>query len=346
MAGRLLHATIRLTQCCDTHHRFALDALPLVQTDAGKRLVQMILRYYWRYLTGATDPDSRFCDFQNHVIHARDGFWGGAPRVAHQWYDRLQRYLATDRYSDAAHAAGVLSHYFTDPLQPLHTQHDVREKILHGPIEWSVHRSYRSILRGWKQNELRIVFQLSDSFGWLGEAILHGARYANRKFEILMDDYDLGRSINQPAAALTADAHAALSELFGLAITGWARVIERAASEAEELRGQPLPSFSTALPTIVAMLRVPTRLTYRWLDNRRRRFELAQLIEEFLVTGTLKQHLPHDVDIVHRVVRIHEDEQRWKRERQRRLASKQTVINVDARSTIPFPAKQSNRRAA
>ncbi|CAN0424209.1 unnamed protein product, partial [Hapterophycus canaliculatus] len=116
--NRWLLTILRAAHCRSTHHHFAIDALPLVGTDAGQRLVSQLLRHHSRYLTGAKDPDSRFRDFQNHVVHVDDGYWGGAPRVAHQWYDRLQKYLRQDRWSDAAHAAGVLSHYFTDPIQP------------------------------------------------------------------------------------------------------------------------------------------------------------------------------------------------------------------------------------
>jgi len=349
MSGQLLRAIVRAVHCGNTHHRFAWDALPLVQTDAGKRLTQILLRHHRRYLTGAVDPDKRFCDFQNHVIHARDGYWGGAPRVAYQWHMRLQRYLLSNRFSDAAHAAGVLSHYFTDPLQPLHTHHDAREKVLHGPIEWSVHRAYRSILRGWKQNELRIVYQLSDGPQWLGEAILHSARFANRKYELMMDQYDLGRTLEKPREALTPNALAAMSELFGLAITGWARVLERIAIEAEAARGGRLPTGSLVLPTASAFLGMPARCWANWMENRRWKSQLTKLIDEFVRTGTVQEHLPPDVDIVHRVVRIHEDEQRWKQERRRRLASAQTVVDAQSPSTIPFPPipkKQPRRRAA
>lgn len=346
MSGQLLRAIVRATHCGNTHHRFAWDAIPLVQTESGQRLTQILLRHHHRYLTGAVDPDNRFCDYQNHVIHARDGYWGGAPRVAHQWYERLQRYLLSNRFSDAAHAAGVLSHYFTDPLQPLHTHHDAREKVLHGPIEWSVDRSYRSILRGWKQNELRIVYQLSDGPQWLGEAILHSARFANRKYELLLEQYDLTRTLTKPQEAMTPDARDAIAELFGLAITGWARVLERIGADAESARGGPLPSGSTVIPTTFACLTIPVRSWTNWFAKRRWRNQLRRLIDEFDRTGTVQENLPHDVDIVHRVVQVHADEQRWKRERRRRLASHQTVIEVQSPATIPFPKTRPRRRAA
>ena len=195
-----LLSILRSTHCRQTHQYIALDAIPMVQTEAGKRLAKLLLNHYDRYLSGAMDPDTRFRDFQNHVIHVTDGYWGGAPRVAHKWYDRMQRYLREQRYSDAAHAAGVISHYFTDPLQPLHTQQCEREKVLHRPIEWVVSTQYKALFQTWKRNDLRIVFELSDRCGWLGEAILHGARFSHRRYNQVLDEFDLIQALEDPAS--------------------------------------------------------------------------------------------------------------------------------------------------
>ena len=335
MVGRLFHAIIRGFHCHNPHHRFAWDALPLVQTDAGHNLLRLLYRYQHHYLTGATDPDTRFRDFQNHVIHTRDGFWGGAPRVAHAWYERLQRYLRSNRFADAAHAAGVLSHYFTDPLHPLHTHHDRIEKILHGPIDWSLHYGYESILKSWQQNELQVVFQLSTGPGWLGEAILHSARYANRKYETLLDGYDPTRTLDDPLGALSSDARMAMAELFGLAITGWARVLERAAADAEIARGGSLPHFGSTFPTVVAAARIPTQWYSGWSQDRLLRSEIAELLEEWRVTGMVEKNLPVEVDIVHRVIRVRADEKNWNRQRRDRLNSRRTTIGVNS------PVRQS-----
>lgn len=353
-----LLSILRAAHCRSTHQFFAMDAIPLVQTDAGKRLTSHLLRHYRRYLTGARDPDTRFRDFQNHVIHVDDGYWGGAPRVAHKWYDRLLRYLRERRYGDAAHAAGVLSHYFTDPLQPLHTQQNAREAVLHRPIEWSITQSYDSILRHWTEDDLRVVFQISDGPGWLGEAILHGARFANRKFTTILDAYDLVKGMANPGDGLDMEGRAALAELFGLCITGWARVIERAASDAESQIGRPLPIASRGIPTAMATLGIPAGLLLRRLEYNAERRAVEALVDEFRLTGTLKKHLPCEVDIVQRVVHVYEDEKRWRKRREQRLASTATVITIESAdghgsstrdadderpATIPFVARESRR---
>ncbi|MFK8115152.1 MAG: DUF4332 domain-containing protein [Rubripirellula sp.] len=327
-----LIAFLRAAHCSNTHHYFAVDALPLVQTDAGRRLAKLLVRHHHRYLLGTIDPDIRFRDYQNHVIHVTDGYWGGAPRVAHKWYDRMQRYLREDRFSDAAHAAGVLSHYFTDPLHPLHTQQCARERVLHRPIEWSINQAYTQIYQDWQQDGHRVVFQLSDRPGWLGEAILHGARFANQKYDQLLDEYDLPNALHQSRVGLNSHLRASLSEMIGLAVTGWARVLERAAFDAEATRRQALPRPSSIASSASAVSFAPLRVWSRSIERREERREVSKLVEEFSETGTLRKHLPHDVDIVHRVVKVHEDEKRWKQQRQRRLASKRTVIAVEPNS--------------
>ncbi|QDT07912.1 hypothetical protein K227x_63410 [Rubripirellula lacrimiformis] len=336
-----LISILRAAHCRSTHHFFAIDALPMVQTDAGRRLVQVLLRHHDRYLTGAKDPDTRFRDFQNHVVHVTDGYWGGAPRVAHAWYDRMQRYLRTNRPGDAAHAAGVLSHYFTDPMMPLHTQQCEREKVLHRPIEWSVTKSYDAILKTWRDDQMRIVFDLSDRVGWLGEAILHGARYANRSYFPLLDTYDLERGRVDPPAGLNLVARRSLAELFGLAITGWARVLERAAGDAEAATGKPIASASLTVGAALASIRVPMRWWIRRIEHRREQECVTRLIREFQRSGTLQENLPAEVDIVHRVVAVHRHEMSWQQQRRRaQLASQSTVVEVQT------PAPQAEDRPA
>ncbi len=309
-----LLSILRAMHCRSTHHHFALDAIPLVQSAAGRRLVKLLLRHHRRYLKGATDPDTRFRDYQNHVIHVRDGYWGGAPRMAHKWYERMQRYLRTNRFSDAAHAAGVLSHYFTDPLQPLHTEHSELEKVLHRPIEHSIYRAYPEIFKIWQEDGFEVVFQLSSQATWLGESILHGSRFANRKREPLLRQYDLMNAVDDPASGLSLDAKNALAELFALAVTGWARVLERAANEAEDERQKELPSQILTPAMVIAAIRGPVARMIRHLSNRKEELEIDLMIQEYASQGKLIQRIPAEVDIVHRVAEIYHSEQLWLQE--------------------------------
>lgn len=340
-----LLSILRAAHCRSTHHRFAVDALPMVQTEPGERLARLLLRYPHRYLTGASDPDVRFRDFQNHVIHVADGYWGGAPRVAYQWYDALQRALRRKRFSEAAHAAGVLSHYFTDPIQPLHTHQCETAELIHRPIEWSIFCSYETILGHWRDDEFRVVFQLGDGPGWLGEAMLHASRLAHRQYRGLIDGYRLDAAVAEPAAALAGSSLPMLSELFGLAITGWARILERAAADAEAATGARLPEVSLSGPTIAAAVRAPLGAVRRWLAVRQQREAVAELIDEIDRTGTLQEHLPAEVDVVRRVIQVHRDEQRWKQRRQEPKAASPASLRLEpSDGAVKPPAVSQTQR--
>ena len=118
---KLLITILQAAHCRSTHQFFVLDALPLLSTSRGQSLSRMLLHYHETYLTGSKDPDNVFRDFRNHVLHVSDGCWGGAGITAEKWYRKLLEKMEQQQWEDAVYAAGVLSHYFTDPLMPLHT---------------------------------------------------------------------------------------------------------------------------------------------------------------------------------------------------------------------------------
>lgn len=316
-----LLSILRAAHCRSTHHFFALDALRLVQTGPGLRLRGILLKHHEKYLEGSKDPDVRFRDFQNHVIHVQDGYFGGAPRLAMLWYDRLMGHLVASRWEDAAYAMGVLSHYFTDPLMPLHTAQSEREALVHRPMEWSVCKSYDRILKRWTEDELRLVFQLGDGDGWLGEAILKGARFANRSYKRLVENYNVDLGIENPVAGLDQDAIETFASLFGLAITGLARIIERAAGDAETRCGVTLPKVGLNLSSLLAVLQIPEQLWLRRIENREEREAIEAIITEYRVTGKVVKTMPAEVYIKQRVMQVREREAQWNAARRARAIS-------------------------
>ncbi|WDQ18226.1 DUF4332 domain-containing protein [Rhodopirellula sp. P2] len=351
--GQMLCQILRAAHCRSTHHHFALDATELVQTDSGKRLVSQLRRHHARYFSGAKDPDVRFRDFQNHVVHVDDGYWGGAPRVAHQWYDRLQRYLHQSRFDDAAHAAGVLSHYVTDPIQPLHTAQTPMEKVLHRPIEWCITQNYADLFALWQQDPTRIVFQLSDQPGWLGEAILQSARLAHSHYQTLLDNFDLAASESDSKRGLNEVSRRIVSQLIGLSVTGLARIIERAAFDAEQRSGRPIPTAGLTLPTVLSTIRVPDRLWLRRITHQTERAKVQMLIDEFRRTGDVEQHLPSEVRVLQRVRVIYHREKEYRQAKAKLAAARESLLAAEeterqSESTeanlLPFVSSEANVR--
>jgi len=307
-----LLSVLRAVHCRSTHHYFVIDSTKYVDTAAGRRLANIFLKHHERFLAGAKDPDERFRDFQNHCVHVRTGYWGGAPRAALTWYDRMRDYLVHGRFGDAAYAAGVMSHYFTDPLQPLHTAQTEREPLVHRAIEWSICCCYDEILTRWTEDEYRVVFQLGGSEGWLAEAILKGARFANHSYDRLVESYDLNRGSKVPEEGLDDASKETFASLFGLAITGLARIWERVADEAEMHGGKTLPQVPLRFDGVLATLQVPEKWIIKRIYNKAEREEVEKVFEEYNRTGKLVENIPDECYVKQQVWQVYQREAAWR----------------------------------
>lgn len=207
-------AILRAAHCKSTHHYFALDALHEVSSERGKLLADLLLANYSDYLKGAKDPDNVFKDFENHVLHVREGYWGGAAKTADKWLEKCYRMLTASNWKEAAYAMGVLSHYFTDPFMPLHTAQSPRETVVHRPLEWSVCRSYQSIFKMACDDASLESFSMGSSSDWLADGILRGATMVNPYYEPLIEDYDMNESGRHPELALGATSKQTLAGIF------------------------------------------------------------------------------------------------------------------------------------
>ena len=137
----LLFHTLYTQKCSSTHHKLAMDALRYLEAENQEHWVQLFLKHVELYTDGAKAPDKKFKDFRNHVLHVSENNWGGAVKTAELWYDRLIEKLKEKDWPRAVYSAGVLSHYVTDPLMPLHTGQSEDEGQVHKFIEWRRHPS-------------------------------------------------------------------------------------------------------------------------------------------------------------------------------------------------------------
>ena len=149
----LLFRIVYAAHATGTHHKLALDALRHLQCMDADLWQRLFLAHAKLYLEGSKAPDNEFKDFKNHVLHTRDGYWGGAPEKVRSWYQHLVEALAQQDWQTAVYCAGVLSHYYTDPLQPLHTAQSEAENNIHRAVEWSISKAYDELAR---QGETRV----------------------------------------------------------------------------------------------------------------------------------------------------------------------------------------------
>ncbi|MGE0700455.1 MAG: DUF4332 domain-containing protein [Hyphomicrobiaceae bacterium] len=273
-----------------THHKLALDALQEMTGPAADAWRRVFLVNAARYVEGAKAPDDSFKDFTNHVLHPRDGFWGGAPAAAVAWYGKLVAALSAKDWSEAAYTAGVLSHYLTDPLMPFHTAQSEAENNIHRAAEWSINRSYDTLRAAGLADQREPLPTLSDDPGWLQRLVREGAARSNRDYERLIAHYDIARGVVDPPAGLDPVGRQLVSVLLVKAAASVARVLDRAVAEA---RVEP-PEESLLGPVLRATLQLPKAFILKRLADAADRRQVEAMYDELMATGRVEMTLPED----------------------------------------------------
>ena len=190
----------------------------------------------------------------------------------------------------ACYNAGVLSHYYTDPIQPFHTAQSAAESNIHRAAEWSITRSYKELRAlltsgtGYPEVE---VFSGAD---WLERMVKAGAEAANPYYEPLIEHYDMPRGVSNPPAGFDAVDKEILARLIGHATVGLARILERAFEEV----GMRPPAVHLTLETFLATLKMLVRWVAQDLEDERERELVTAIYEELQSNGRVEENLPED----------------------------------------------------
>ena len=287
----LLFRIVYAAHASGTHHKLALDALRHLQCMDADQWQRLFLAHAKLYLEGSKAPDTEFKDFKNHVLHTRDGYWGGAPEKVRSWYHHLVEALAQQDWQTAVHCAGVLSHYYTDPLQPLHTAQSEAENNVHRAIEWSISKAYdcpRAAGRDASSPDMSV--ELPPGPNWLAQLVCQGADRANRYYEKLIAHYDIQRGVVDPPAGLDPVSRRFIAELLRYAALSYAAVLDRAIGEANV----HAPDVALAGATLAAVAQVPFKVIARRIADKEERRLVEQMYDELLATGTVETHLSED----------------------------------------------------
>jgi hypothetical protein len=291
----LLLNVIFASHARSTHHKLALDALRHLQCDEAAQWTDLILSQHAAYLEGAKAPDDDFKDFKNHVLHVKENFWGGAVSSTEHWYGQFIDHLRGAEWKDAAYAAGVLSHYYTDPQMPFHTGQTEAEGAVHRAAEWSVTKSYEK-LRTLLEQELggypRVT--MSPAENWLAEMVKSGAVMANQYYDVLIDHYNLAVGVKDPPAGLDRVAQEAVALCLGHATIGFARILERAFEESS-VRA---PEVTLTMKAVLATINVPIRTVVNRLADAKDRKIVEAIFQEVQETGKAIHSLPESEKLV------------------------------------------------
>ncbi|MCA9194294.1 MAG: DUF4332 domain-containing protein [Planctomycetales bacterium] len=282
---------LRAAHCRSTHHYFAVDGLSHVQSDRGQRLALILLKYHDQYLQGAKAPDTEFRDFKNHVFHVNDNGWGGAVEACVKWYQITLDQLNRGNWRKAAYACGVLSHYFTDPMMPLHTGQSEREGQIHRPMEWSICKAYDEIWRLSHSQTMTAELPPVAEADWLSHSVRQGAVLAHSFYDSLIDGYQLEIGCQDPPAGLDPAAKQILAILFRAVLSRWGQVLDRVAEESVA----NLPTVNLNLTTLLATIDIPLAWVVGKISDLSERHAVRQLLREYQHTGSVTRHLPSEV---------------------------------------------------
>jgi Domain of unknown function (DUF4332) len=273
-----------------THHKLALDALHHLASPNAEAWERVFLKYATVYMDGAKAPDDEFKDFKNHVLHVRDGYWGGASTKAVSWYQHLVDGLVAQDWERAVYAAGVLSHYYTDPIHPFHTAQSEAENSLHRAVEWSINRSYDRLRADAVAKHSGLVIEVPKGANWLADMVCQGAETSNVYYENLIAHYDIKAGVVDPPSGLDDTSRALVAKLLMYAAKGFAVILDRAFVEAKVAP----PEVSLTLETVMAAVKIPLKALAKKLGDNAERRQVEAMYDELQATGRVEATLPED----------------------------------------------------
>ncbi|MGE0597008.1 MAG: zinc dependent phospholipase C family protein, partial [Hyphomonadaceae bacterium] len=291
----LLYSVVFATRCRSNHHRLAVDALRHLRSPDAAAWRALLLHYHKEYLDGAKAPDEVFKDFKNHVLHVRDGEWGGAIEACEEWQRRMVRALQKRDFAQAAWSAGVMSHYYVDPIQPFHTHQTEEEGVIHRAVEWSFSKSY-STFQKLLETQLGGYpdVRVPDGDAWLAQMVRDGARASNPHYETIIEHYDFETGAKNPPAGLDQELREIIARLVGHAAVGLARILDKTFAEAAV---KP-PYVGEGLQAFFLALEAPIQGVLKLIDDAQARAEVAAQYAEFQRTGKVRTTLGEDDKVV------------------------------------------------
>lgn len=287
----LLFRVVFASAARSTHHKLALDALRHLRMPDAQSWMDVFLRYNASYLDGAKAPDTQFKDFKNHVLHVHDGYWGGAIAATEKWYAKALTALKSHDWEDAVYSIGVMSHYFSDPLMPLHTGQSEDEGPVHRAVEWSVCKSYGELQHILDEDQGGYPrWECPTGGDWLAQMVRRAADLAHPHYETVIDHYDLASGTRDPLLGLDQTLKDVFARCLGYAVIGLARIIEKLIEEANV----DAPWVDVTLQGVIAAAKMPFRAISKHLEDVHEREKLQQIYDEFERTGKVIETLSAD----------------------------------------------------
>lgn len=337
----LLFRIVYASSCRSTHHKLAMDALPRLQATRVSDWQELFLAQHKAYLRGAKDPDDKFRDFKNHVLHVEENYWGGPVEAAKKWYQIAVDSFKKGDWEHGVYACGVVSHYFTDPIMPFHTGQSDKEANIHRAAEWSITKSYDELIRNVNATHGMASVKSPVGDDWLKEMIHRGAEAGHAHYFDFLNNYNFTKGVQDPPAGLNQFCRDFLAKLLGMAVAGWSIVLSKIIQDANV---SP-PNVNLTAATLIAGLESPIQYVVKKIADAQEREYVIAMYEEFVQTGKVEKNLPEDDRVVRELHQVEVVEPNRIREEQKAMQLAKEQESRIGGSSTSLPQRPSLLRS-
>ncbi len=157
-----------------THMFMVSTAIEQMSNATWRRVFQF---YTPELLSGATTPDQVWQDWDNHLYYPETGEHN-APWAAQKWFGFARANFSAGNWEDGFFAAGVVSHYFSDPCIPVHTGE-----------YWPGHTGYETEINE-KLQFMTLGPYEESTIDNVTELVIQCATYSHQYFDTIHDAYE------------------------------------------------------------------------------------------------------------------------------------------------------------
>jgi len=159
-----------------THYFIVNEAVDNIANDSWADAFE----YYTKdLLSGSVAPDVLWQDWDNHLYYPETGE-GNAPASAAKWYDFARANFTSENWEDGFFAAGVMSHYFSDPCIPVHTD-----------ALWDGHSAYETDINN-NLGSFILGVSVEGLVNNVSQLVVDSATYSHQYYDMIYDAYPTG----------------------------------------------------------------------------------------------------------------------------------------------------------
>lgn len=288
LASRL----IRAAAISSTHQLMAFDAAGSIEGKGCVQWRRLFLRHAQIFALGADAPDVEFRDFRNHVLYPDAKFWGGAPAKAQCWYRNLVTALTKREWKNAVYCAGVLSHYLSDAVHPLHTDQSAADNDIATALDLTTRVTYVALRRAAGPAAVHTAV-LGTGPEFLIDAMHAGANAAHASYAALIAHFDLERADGDASTGLDAAGRVIMAATIARATGLIAAVLQRAIEDS----GVEEPEVPLAACVAQALVAWPIVAMSNWWQKRALKRLVAVMADEISTTGHVAYSLPEAIRV-------------------------------------------------